>query len=178
MATAEGKQTNAAVMVNTATNASRDCDSFSREREHVRRRNEAAYCDSPRRKRKFDRGSHDYVASADPNAQRFIDRSGNVSADNSGRYHYCDCRGKSGAATLELLHSPKCPLGVDSAADLRRRNCVLLGHKLRGQLGDGTTTYRLTPTKVSTDIKFASIASGTSTTCELLQLARRTAGSE
>src|SRR5687768_18485604 len=37
----------------------------------------------------------------------------------------------------------------------------------RGQLGDGTTTTRLTPTKVSTTLQFSTIAAGASHTCAI-----------
>jgi alpha-tubulin suppressor-like RCC1 family protein len=37
----------------------------------------------------------------------------------------------------------------------------------KGQLGDGTTTMRMTPTKVSTSVKFTTIASGNAHTCAL-----------
>ncbi|HEX2723451.1 MAG TPA: hypothetical protein VHM24_11060, partial [Gemmatimonadaceae bacterium] len=39
----------------------------------------------------------------------------------------------------------------------------------RGQVGDGTTTTRLVPTKVLSNVKFTTIAAGAAHTCALTQ---------
>jgi hypothetical protein len=43
------------------------------------------------------------------------------------------------------------------------------GTNNQGQLGDGTLSDRLTPTKVSTDVKFVAISSGLTNTCGIAQ---------
>jgi alpha-tubulin suppressor-like RCC1 family protein len=78
--------------------------------------------------------------------------------------------GKSGTAAIDIHTFVKMSVGAGFSCGVTADGTAFCwGVNNQAQLGDGTLSGRLTPTKVSTDVKFVTISSGLTATCGIAQ---------
>jgi uncharacterized protein YjdB/alpha-tubulin suppressor-like RCC1 family protein len=78
--------------------------------------------------------------------------------------------GRSATASLDITTFVRMSTGTFFSCGLTANGTAYCwGINGEGQLGDGTTTQRLQPTKVKTDLRFVAIASGAAHTCAIVE---------